>query len=92
MANKQKAWRIKAAKINALRANGSREATARVQKDSFTKMLPIPSFLFMGMMMRAGFWDPMPITRSALPTPAEFRQGGKSWLSRAWAKAKGLFA
>ena len=92
MANKQKAWRTRAAKINARRAAGSREATARVQKDTFVKMLPTPSFLFTGLMMKAGLYDPMPIIKSSLPaTPAGVRTGGKSWLANAWAQAKRWF-
>ena len=91
MANKQKAWRTNAAKINARRAAGSREATARVQKDTFVKVLGTPSFLFMGLMMRAGLYDPMPTTTTSMPAPAELRQGGKSWLSRALTQAKRWF-
>ena len=91
MANKQKAWRTNAAKINARRAAGSREATARVQKDTFVNVLGTPSFLFMGLMMRAGLYDPLP--PSKLPVlKLEAGVHDKSWLANAWAKAKRWFS
>jgi hypothetical protein len=88
MTSKQKAWRIEAAKVNARRAAGSNEPSARVQKTDSIKMLPAPSFLFFGLMMRAGLYDPMPVTPS---TPPITVQGSKSWLANAWAKAKRWF-
>ena len=44
MPNKQKAWRTDAAKVNARRANGSREATARKQNQIARMMPRIKSF------------------------------------------------
>ncbi|MCA3173537.1 MAG: hypothetical protein ING25_10885 [Burkholderiales bacterium] len=76
MANKQKAWRS---------AGKGRKA-----KINHVKLLPTPSFLFMGLMMRAGLYDPMPVTTTSMPAPAEVRQG-KSWLSRALTQAKRWF-
>ncbi len=79
MTNKQKAWRS---------AGKGRKA-----KINHVKLLPTPSFLFMGLMMKAGLYDPLPpVDRLPLPPSSAMRQSGKSWLTRAWARAKGLFA
>ena len=76
MANKQKAWRS---------AGKGRKA-----KINHVKMLPTPSFLFMGLMMKAGLYDPMPVTLGA--TTARLpSDGGKSWLDSAWAQSKRWF-
>ena len=78
MANKQKAWRS--------------PGKGRKAKINHVKMLPTPSFLLMGLMMKAGLYDPMPIIKSSLEsTPVNTRDGGKSWLSRALTQAKRWF-
>jgi hypothetical protein len=97
MANKQKAWRTNAAKINARRAAGGREPTARVQKAGAFKILGSPSFLFMGLMMRAGLYDPMPLETttgrrpSANPNLGATYGKDKPWYTKAWDKAKSFF-
>jgi hypothetical protein len=96
MANKQKAWRTNAAKINTRRA-GTREATARVQKAGAFKILGSPSFLLMGLMMRAGLYDPMPVETttgrwpSSNPNFAAPYGKDKPWYTKAWDKAKSFF-
>lgn len=58
---------------------------------------PKPSWLLQGLMIRAGLYDPLPpvakregggYARPLHPLPSD---GGKSWLQRAWAKAKAAF-
>ena len=54
-----KAWRIEAAKINARRKAGSREPTARVQKEqrmAMPKLQGDSNWLLSGLMIHAGFW------------------------------------
>lgn len=96
MANKQKAWRLQAAAINKRRAAGSKEATARVQKTDTVKMLGMPSSLWIGLMIRAGFYDPLPpLTGNQYAGENIYTTPGaksKSWLSNAWAKAKRWFS
>lgn len=91
MTNKQKAWRTQAAAVNKRRADGSKEATSRVQKSNITKIAASPSWLMQGLMIRAGLYDPLPMLAGvdyARPLP---NKGGKSWFSKAWDKAKSLF-
>lgn len=54
-----KAWRLEAEKINKRRMAGSREATARVQKEQrahVPKMVGCSNWLLTGLMIHAGFW------------------------------------
>lgn len=95
MANKQKAWRTQAAAINKRRAEGSKEATARVQKFNAVKIVGgMPSSLLIGLMIRAGLYDPLPaVEGSGYAQPVLTGQPVKrNWFSRAWNKAKAVFA
>ena len=54
-----KAWRLEAAAINARRKAGSREPTARVQKEqrmAMPKLRGASNWLLSGLMVHAGFW------------------------------------
>ena len=98
MANKQKAWRTQAAAINRRRAEGSKEATARVQKFDTVKIVGgVPSSLWIGLMIRAGLYDPLPpVDRLPTANPNLAAPYGtpvkRNWFSRAWDKAKEVFA
>lgn len=62
-----KAWRIEAAAINARRKDGSKEPTARVQKNMRKSIETVKSgstWLLDGLLIRAGIIDPMPITHN----------------------------
>lgn len=96
MANKQKAWRTQAAAINKRRAEGSKEATARVQKFNTVKIVGgMPSSLWIGLMIRAGLYDPLPTfggSGYAGENVQNIRRAkSKGWFSKAWNKAKSLF-
>lgn len=90
MANKQKAWRTQAAEINKQRAAGERVATARQQMRERVTIKAYPSWLFMGLMIRAGLYDPLPTVPSTLA--ARGLPVKTNWFSRAWDKAKAVFA
>ena len=94
MANKQKAWRKEAAAINKRRAEGSKEATARQQAHTKVTIKAFPSWLFMGLMIRAGLYDPLPPVKPTdrkIPTTPYLRPADKSWFGKAWSSVKRLF-
>lgn len=76
-----KAWRIEAAAINARRKAGSKEPTARVQKNMRQSIETVKSgstWLLDGLLIRAGIIDPMPITHKYKSTAVP----GKSFFGR----------
>ncbi|ASJ79308.1 DNA primase [Curvibacter phage P26059B] len=64
-------------------------------KHTYKHTKPQPSWLLQGLMIRAGLYDPLPPVAKSHAVPHEMplitRQLGKSWLQRAWAKAKAAF-
>lgn len=81
MKNKQKAWRTEAAKINARRAEGSREPKARIAKEQTVKWAKYPSFLLVSLLMGVGLWPTL--EQTPVPKPV-----GTSL----WARFKKLFS
>ena len=80
MANKQKAWRT---------AGKGRKA-----KTQYVTIKPTVSWLMQGLMIRAGLYDPLPaVEGSGYAQPVLTGQPVKrNWFSRAWNKAKAVFA
>ena len=64
-------------------------------KHTYKHTKPQPSWLLQGLMIRAGLYDPLPpvppIKINSDSFPFNQADGGKSWLQRAWAKAKAAF-
>jgi hypothetical protein len=59
-------------------------------KHTYKHTKPRPSWLLQGLMIRAGLYDPLPVTHRIQSSAQAVRQG--NWLTRARGWVKGLFA
>ena len=88
-----KKWRLEAASINARRAAGSKEPTARVQKNqeqalarAYPKMVSVGNFLLNGLLLRGGYINQQgmikqpPMHQSWRDTLSGVLKTVKSWL------------